>query len=109
MFCGISTSATPWGALPAARNAWRRWTSIVLQSRTRLVYLAKLPQISEPYASWNDPRPSSVEGCWPARQTTALFVIAARVRPVIALVSPQPAVTQHTPGLAVLRAHASAA
>ena len=37
------------------------------------------------------------------------MVMAASVRTVIALVSPQPAVTQHTPGLPVLRAHPSAA
>src|ERR1700720_1229912 len=41
--------------------------------------------------------------------TTALLARPAAQRPVTALVSPQPAVTLQTPGVAVLRAHPSAA
>ena len=40
---------------------------------------------------------------------TALLVMAAKASPVTALVSPQPAVTQHTPGVPVERAQPSAA
>ena len=42
MFCGISNSATPCGGAIASRNAERRSNSIVVQSVTRLVNLAKL-------------------------------------------------------------------
>ncbi len=66
-------------------------------------------QTSLPYASWNEPSASSVVGCWPAMQTTALFASPAAQSPVTALVRPQPAVTLQTPGVPVVRAHASAA
>ena len=60
-------------------------------------------------ASWNESRPSSIVGCWPDRHTTALLVSAATASPVMALVSPHPAVTQQTPGVPGVRAHPSAA
>ena len=109
MFWGISTTDTPCGGEIASRNALRTSTSMVRQSTVRLVYFENDRQISAPYASWNEPMPSSVLGCWPERQTTALCVIPARARPVMALVSPHPAVTQHTPARPLARAQPSAA
>src|SRR5882724_8562682 len=101
MFVGISTSDTPCGGDVASRNACRRSTSIVVQSSTRLVNFENVRQTSEPYASWNEPISSSVVGCWPAMQTTELPASPAPQRPVTAFVSPQPAVTLQTPGVAV--------
>jgi len=56
-----------------------------------------------------NPSPSSLVGCWPAMQTTALPASPAAQRPVTALVNPQPAVTLQTPGVPVVRAQPSAA
>src|SRR5580700_11772187 len=109
MFVGISTRATPCGGLVAPRNACRKSTSIVDQLSTRLVNFEKERHTSLPYASWKEPSPSSVVGCWPAMHTTALPARPAVQRPVTALVSPQPAVTLQTPGVPVVRAHPSAA
>src|SRR5438094_298150 len=84
---------------------------VVLGERalTRSVNLENVRQISAPYASWKEPSWSSVVGCCPARQTTGLPVRPATQRPVTALVSPQPAVTESTPGWPLVRAYASAA
>src|SRR5437899_13027622 len=107
MLVGISTRAGPGGELMASRKARRTSTAIVDQSRTRLVNLENVRQISVPYASWKEPSWSSVVGCCPARQTTGLPVRPATQRPVTALVSPQPAVTESTPGWPLVRAYAS--
>src|SRR2546422_8036283 len=104
MLVGISTRAGPGGGLIASRKARRTSTAIVDQSRTRLVNLEKVRQISEPYASWKEPSWSSVVGCCPARQTTGLPVSPATQSPVTAFVSPQPAVTDNTPGRPLVRA-----
>src|SRR5437660_6835842 len=109
MLVGISTSVGPGGGLMASRNAIRTSSPMVVQSSTRLVNLENVRQISEPYASWKEPSWSSVVGCCPAMQTTGLPVRPATQSPVTAFVSPQPAVTDSTPGLPLERAYASAA
>src|SRR5262245_401253 len=103
MLVGISTSVGPGGGLIASRNAVRTSTAIVDQSRTRFTDLEKVRQMSEPYASWKEPIWSSVVGCCPARQTTGLPVRPATQSPVTAFVSPQPAVTERTPGRPLAR------
>src|SRR5207247_2365558 len=100
MLVGISTRVGPGGGLIASRKARRTSAAIVDQSRTRLVNLENVRQISAPYASWNEPSWSSVVGCCPARQTTGLPVKPATHRPVTALVSPPPAVTGSKAGRA---------
>jgi len=77
---------------------------MVDQSSTRFVNFENVRQISPPYASWKEPSWSSVVGCWPAMQTTALPASPATHRPVTAFVSPQPAVTESTPGRPLVRA-----
>src|SRR4029453_15240184 len=104
MLVGISSRAGPGGGLVAARNAMRRSISMVDQSSTRLVNLEKLRQMSEPYASWNDPRKPSVGGGAPARPPPGPPPSPATHSPVTAFVRPQPAVTASTPGNPLERA-----
>src|SRR5260370_38205873 len=109
MLVGISTRVGPGGGLIASRKARRTSTAIVDQSRTRLVNLENVRQISAPYASWKEPSWSSVVGCCPARQPTGLPVRPATQRPVTALGRPRPAAPERTHGGPASAAYAPAA